>query len=116
MSEHEYNVRREAARLGGLSSYGRTPDPADEADARRRLAVARVDRELREQRTIAPTPDPSEVGYLVGTLLMWGKASDGLAVQRLERAVREACYVTPGLTDGDRARIAQVVLDGGLGR
>ncbi|HET7327648.1 MAG TPA: hypothetical protein VFJ14_10250 [Nocardioidaceae bacterium] len=109
-NDPKYNVRRESARLGGLSSYGRTPDPAEEADARRRLAVARIDREIREQTRLAPSPDPSEIGYLVGLLLMWGGSRDGQAVERLERAVREAFYCTPQATHEDALRImVQVV-------
>lgn len=115
--ENDHNaVRRAAARLGGLSSYGRTPDPAEEADARRRLAVARIRREVSEQMRLAPSPDPSEIGDLVGLLLMWGGSHDGLAVQRLERAVVEAFYCTPAATFDDRLRIAAKVLEQGVAK
>lgn len=113
-NDHNYNVRRESARLGGLSSYGRTPDPAEEADARRRLAVARIDREIRQQTRVSPSPDPAQIGHLVGLLLMWGGSRDGQAVERLERAVREAFYCTPTATAEDRVRIAsQIAQQGG---
>lgn len=106
-------VRKATARVGGLHTWGRTPDPDEAADARRRLAVARIDREIREQTRRAPSPSPTEIGYLVGLLLMWGSSGDGQAVERLERAVREAFYVTPTATVEDRERIARTITEGG---
>lgn len=106
-------VRKASARVGGLSTWGRTPDPDERADALRRLAVARLDREIREQSRKAPSPDPQEIGYFVGLLLMWGGSRDGKAVERLERSVREALYVTPTATAEDRERIARMILEGG---
>lgn len=106
-------VRKASARVGGLSTWGRTPDPDEAADARRRLAVARIDREIREQTRKAPSPDPAEIGYFVGLLLMWGGSRDGQAVERLERSVREALYVTPTATTEDRERIARSITEGG---
>lgn len=107
------DVIRARNRLAGLHSRGATPDPVEEADARRRLAVAHIDREIRKQTRLAPSPDPQEIGYFVGLLLMWGGSRDGQAVERLERTVREAFYVTPTVTPEDRERIAQTIIEGG---
>ncbi|ROR89331.1 hypothetical protein [Nocardioides aurantiacus] len=117
-SDHDHDhdpdaaVRKAGARVGGLSTWGRTPSPEERADALRRLAVARIDREIREQRAKSPSPDPTEIGYLVGLLLMWGQ-SDPEAVERLERAIREAVYCTPSVTAEDRARLAAILRSGG---
>lgn len=109
-------VRKATSRIGGLSTWGRTPDPDERADALRRLAVARIDREVRQQTERgAPSPDPQEIAHLVGLLLMWGGSTDAQAVERLERAVREAFYVTPTATAEDCKRIARMITDGGQG-
>ena len=72
MSDDRYpvlNVKAESARLGGLSSYGRIPDPETERDARRSLATARLDRELRSMQEMGIRLDPARAAHVVGLLL-----------------------------------------------
>lgn len=105
-------VVRARGRLAGLFTYGRTPDPEVEAEARRSLQVAKLDRAIRDASTAAPPLDAVRMGHLVGLLLSWG-GSDENAVARLERAVKEAFYVTPVATAEDRERIAKIITAGG---
>lgn len=91
----DYNVRREAARLGGLSSYGRTPDPVQELNARRQLATARIDRELRNMSEAGIRLDDVRAAYLVGLLLSTcGVSYDDAAT--IESAVRAAVAAIDG--------------------
>lgn len=106
-------VRQESARLAGLHANGATPTPDAEAAARSRLQVARIDREIRSAHTKSVAPDAVDMAHLVGLLLMWGSSDDPRAVERTERCIREALYVTPSATVADRARIAQMILGGG---
>lgn len=85
----EYNVRRAAALLGGLSAHGRTPDPDDEASARRTLATARLDRELRTTARSGIVLDDVQAGHLVG-LLLSGCGVKGEVVTALEHLSRVA--------------------------
>ena len=105
-------VRQATARIGGLSTWGRVPTEDERNTALSALAVARIDREIRQQMAKAPAPDPVETAHLVGLLLMWGGSRDGQAVERLERAVREAFYCTPNVTDADREHIAGQIVGG----
>lgn len=78
------------------------------------LATAKIDKAIRDTFHAYPVQlDPAQVGYLVGLLLMKGSTRDSQAVERLERTVREAFYVTPVATAEDRERIAQMILTGG---
>lgn len=103
------NIRQATARLAGLSSHGRVPDPEVEDDARRDLAHAKLQRALREAQSSAPALNPHQVEHLVGLLMAPG-GTDEHAAERLERAVREAVHCTRDLTPSDRERIAAVVL------
>ena len=98
-------------KLAGLRAYGHTPDPEVEADAYRALQVAKLDRAIREATTVSPPLKPTQMGHLIGLLLSWGGSDEG-AAERLERAVREAIYVTTGLTTEDRERIAAIIATG----
>ena len=87
---------------------------ADKQAALATLVTANIDKKIRDTFHENRVPlDPAQVGYLVGLLLMQCGSGDGLTVERLERAVREAFYVTPTATAEDRERIAQMILDGG---
>lgn len=88
MSE-QYNVRRAAALLGGLSAHGRTPDPEVEAQARRTLATARIDRELRETEANGVVLNDAQAGHVVGLLLAGCDVPPEVATF-LENAVRQA--------------------------
>lgn len=95
MSNYEYNVRREAARLGGLSSYGRIPEPDQELYARRQLATARIDRELRNMSAAGLRLDDVRAAHLVGLLLSTcGVKHDAIVV--IESTVRAAIVATDG--------------------
>lgn len=113
MSDNTRDVLRARSALARLHTYGKTPDPAEEADARRSLAVAKLDREIRRVQATAPAPDAVDTAHLVGLLLMWGASTDTRA-EVLRRVVREAVWCTPTITDEDRAAIARDVLDGGV--
>jgi hypothetical protein len=96
MSERDdYDVRREAARLGGLSSYGRTPDPDEEAAARRRLLTARVDRELRSIAASGVRLNDVQTAHLVGLLLSTCGVKYDAAVL-IEKVVRAAVVEAQG--------------------
>lgn len=85
----DYDVRREAARLGGLSSYGRTPDREEEAAARRSLATARVDREIRSIDAAGVRLNDVQAAHLIGLLL--GTCGVGYdATTKIEKLVRSA--------------------------
>lgn len=90
----EHDVKKAATRVARLYTYGRTPDPDDEADARRSLATARIDREIRNAARSGGTPlDNVQAGHLVGLLLSMCDVGGetGAAIERLTRmAVREA--------------------------
>lgn len=106
------DVRRESVRIAGLFANGRTPTEGELADAKRRLAYAKVDREIRRCAT-DPAPDAVDLGHLVGSLLMWGGSPDDAAT-RLKRVVNAAVYVTAyHLTDDDRAELTQIVAGDG---
>lgn len=102
------DVRRASARLNGLRTNGRVPDPAVELAARRDLGYHRVQREIRTYREDVAFLDPVHVGHLVALLV---SGSDTEAVERFERAVREAVSGVP-LTDADRERIAKLITGG----
>lgn len=113
MSDSIPSVPKARSHLAGLFTYGRTPDPAEELAARRALAVAKLDREIREQITRAPGPDPVEMAHLVGLLLTWGQATPE-APERFERALREVLAVSTRLSPDERRQIAaDVVRNGG---
>ncbi|MBT0995447.1 hypothetical protein KIN34_14260 [Cellulomonas sp. DKR-3] len=81
--------RAAAARLGGLRSYGRTPDPADVVEAERSLATACIDQEMRRVAGRYTRLDDVRTAHLVGLLLAnAGVKGDALAV--IESAVRAA--------------------------
>ncbi|MCB0908235.1 MAG: hypothetical protein KDB63_14065 [Nocardioidaceae bacterium] len=89
MSDNYSSVRAASARLGGLSSYGRTPDPKEEAEARRSLATARVDRELRGTLRQGVRFDGVQAAHLTGLLLsVCGVKYD--AATLIEKIVRQA--------------------------
>lgn len=110
------SVRQESARLAGLHANGATPAADAEADARSRLQVARIDREIREAHSKSVAPEPAALAHLVGLLLRWGSVDDPRAVERASSCVREALDVTTAVTDADRMAIAQMILAGGEGR
>lgn len=91
----EYNVRRAAALLGGLSAHGRTPDPAAEAHARRALATARLDRELRTAARSGVVLGDVQAGHLVG-LLLSGCGVTGEVLTALEHLARVAVRAAQG--------------------
>lgn len=94
MSE-DYNVRRAAALLGGLSAHGRTPDPGDEAHARSQLATARIDRELRNADRAGVQLNDAQARHLVG-LLMSNCGVGGDAAARCEAEVRAVIATAQG--------------------
>lgn len=106
-------VRSATARLAGLYSYGNTPDAETESAARRGLQVAKLDRAIRDASVVAPPLDPAQTGHLVGLLLSWSGSDDG-AVERLERAIREAIYAVGRITAEDRERIAASITSPGV--
>ena len=108
MTPDPNEVQRRRSQLAGLFTYGRTPDPEVETAARRSLQVAKLDRAIREATTASPALDPAQTGHLVGLLVSWG-GSDDDAVERLERAIREAVYAVDRLTAEDRERIAAII-------
>lgn len=81
------DVRSAAARLGGLSSYGRTPDRSDEREARRSLATARLDREVRDMAAKGIALDGPRAAHVVGLLLSscGVKYDAGTLVEKLVR-------------------------------
>ncbi|WP_299052154.1 hypothetical protein [uncultured Nocardioides sp.] len=101
-------VRGAASRLNAMYSHGRTPDPADVAQGYRELGYARIQREIRRSQGNVPQLDPVHVGHLVAMLV---SGVDAEAVERFERAVREAVYELP-LSNADRARIAALITGG----
>lgn len=81
-------VRQATARIGGLSTWGRTPEPAEKAEALRRLAVARIDREIRDQARKGIRLEGLDVAHLVGLLLSNAGVKYDAATS-VERVVRE---------------------------
>lgn len=112
MPDNSRELLRARSALANLHTHGKTPDPAEEADARRRLAVAKLDREIRRVQGTSPALDAIDTAHLVGLLLLWGESPDTRA-EVLRRVVREAVYCTPGVTDEDRAELARDILNGG---
>ena len=89
MPEHEYNSRREAARMNGLRTYGRVPTPEEENEAASSWRTARLDEELRGTERAGIRLDDAQAGHLVGLLLMICKVS-GDEVERIEADARAA--------------------------
>lgn len=102
-------VQRAAVQVAGLYAYGHTPDPEVEAHARRGLATARIDREIRQSLASSGALDAAQTGHLVGLILSHG-GQDEHAVERLARALRDGIYATPNLTNDDKLALAQVAL------
>lgn len=115
MSTNDFpDVGRARNQLAGLFTYGRQPDPEVEADARRRLAVAKVDREIRRAMVDAPAPDDVDLAHLVGLLVTWTPvAPGGDASARLERLIREVIYCTPRIDPLDVAQVLAMVAEAG---
>lgn len=111
------DVRAASARLGGLSSYGRTPDPNDKASAERILATARIDREIRDSLGKYGPLDPVQVTHLVG-LLVASHHVQGEVFAAIESGVRaavEAAQASTALDLEGLVRAAERLQDGGQG-
>ncbi|GEM_PF-4037260 len=90
------SVHAEAARLSGLFAHGRTPTPDVELTARRSLATARLDRELRNLGTLGLGGlDGAQVAHLVGLLLSACGVKYDVAtpIERIARDAVEAAQV-----------------------
>lgn len=97
-------VRAASARVAAAHAHNRSK--ADIDALRRKVSVAKIDREIRRSLEDSGPLDPGQIRHIVGLLLGGGSEQ---AFERAEAVTRELLDMLP-LNEGDRTILAALLL------